>query len=437
MSQTPTCWCGNPSLVRFNDDYLRCAVCETLVTGREAAQPDPVIKDDDADFYGRNYWFKHQEQDLGFANIETRARTDLPERCQHWLRTILRYKLPPARTLELGCAHGGFVAMLRMAGFDSTGLELSPAIVDFARRTFDVPMLVGPIEQQTIAPASLDLIAMMDVMEHLPDPVGTLACCAKLLKSDGILLAQTPRYPEGKSYEQMLAENDPFLEQLKPEEHLYLCSEKSAREIFSRIGLNYVVAEPAMFGGYDMFLFASPSLAKARTDDQLEKALLGSAHGRMTLCWLDMDRERKKARDTATEIDADRGRRLEQIRTLTAQVETLRMRVAEIEADRGKRLEQIESLSAQLQEIDADRALRLTDVETLSAQVLDLQSLAAVIDADRGRRLEQIHALTQEVGLLHGQVAEIEADRGKRLDQIQSLTADVHRLQSLIQEIEA
>ena len=115
MSQTPICWCGNASLVRFNDDYFRCAACETLVTGREAAQPDPVIKDDDADFYGRNYWFKHQEQDLGFANIETRARTDLPERCQHWLRTILRFKLPPCARSNWDVAHGGFVAMLRVA----------------------------------------------------------------------------------------------------------------------------------------------------------------------------------------------------------------------------------------------------------------------------------------------------------------------------------
>ena len=50
-----------------------------------------------------------------------------------------------------------------------------------------------------------------------------------------------------------------FLSNLSPRSDLYLFSEKSARQLFNRIGLNYVVSEPAMFGGYDMFLFASPS----------------------------------------------------------------------------------------------------------------------------------------------------------------------------------
>ncbi|HWE03023.1 MAG TPA: methyltransferase domain-containing protein [Tepidisphaeraceae bacterium] len=451
MTKTPTCWCGNASFARFNDEYWRCAQCETLVTAREAAQPDPMIKDDDADFYGRNYWFKHQEQDLGFANIETRARTDLPERCQHWLRTLLRYKLPPARTLELGCAHGGFVAMLRTAGFDSSGLELSPAIVDFARRTFDVPMLEGPIERQDIPAATLDVIAMMDVMEHLPDPVGTLSCCAKLLKPDGILLAQTPRYPEGKSYEEMLAENDPFLEQLKPQEHLYLFSERSARELFGRIGLDHFATEPAMFGGYDMYLFVSPAPLKGKTDGEVEQALLASARGRMTLCWLDMEHDRRKLRDALGDIEADRAKRLDDIKTLTAQLEDSWARVAEIDADRARRLERMQLLAAQVDEIEADRAMRLERIESLTAQVNEIEAdrgkrLETIVtltaqlgeaEADRENHLGQIETLTAQVGDLHRAVAEIEADRAERLAQIESLTAEVIRLRASIVEIEA
>jgi SAM-dependent methyltransferase len=131
------------------------------------------------------------ENDLGFANIYQRARTDLSERGLHWLKTLLKYRVPPGRVLELGSAHGGFVAALKWAGFDSSGLELSPAIAQIARILFDVRMLVGPVEDQKIPSGSLDVIALMDVLEHLPDPVATMRHCIDLLTPDGFLLVHT------------------------------------------------------------------------------------------------------------------------------------------------------------------------------------------------------------------------------------------------------
>lgn len=71
---------------------------------------------------------------------------------------------------------------------------MSAWVVEFARRRFNVPMLFGPVEGQQIAPGSLDLIALMDVLEHLPDPAGTMLHCLSLLRPDGVLMIQTPRY---------------------------------------------------------------------------------------------------------------------------------------------------------------------------------------------------------------------------------------------------
>lgn len=361
MSQTLGCWCGNAQLEKFNDDYNRCPACETLVTARTPAQPVPVVTNDEDDFYGRNYWFKHQEQDLGFGNIESRARTDLPERCQHWLQSLLRFKLPPARVLEMGCAHGGFVAMLRAAGYDSAGLELSPAIVDLARRTFDVPMYLGPLEQQSIEPGSLDVIAMMDVMEHLPDPLGTITRCGQLLKPDGVLVVQTPRYPEGKSYQAMLDTNDPFIEQLKSNEHIYLFSERSAAELFQRAGLGYCAKQPAMFAIYDMFLFASASPLAPRGDGDIDAVLLSSAQGRILLCELEKSREILRLRERIAVIDKDREERLSKIFALTAEVKRLHSQVEIIEADRADRLVNITTLTSEVRQLQS----RLSEFENL------------------------------------------------------------------------
>src|SRR5712692_5834582 len=102
ISHAPYCWCGNADLAPFSPVYLRCAACEMLVTVQIPESSFVQVTDDERDFYGREHWFSHQEKDLGFPNITVRARTDLAERCLHWLRTVLKYKLPPARILEVG-----------------------------------------------------------------------------------------------------------------------------------------------------------------------------------------------------------------------------------------------------------------------------------------------------------------------------------------------
>ena len=235
MSQNPSCWCGNSRLEAFSSDYLRCAVCETLVVAKMPGPEDLLVRDDSRDFYGRHY-FTHMAEEHGLPPLEERTRTDLPERCVFWLKTFLKYRLPPARILELGSAHGGFVALLRWAGFDATGLDLSPWLSDFARATFDVPVLVGPVESQDIASGSLDAVVLMDVLEHLGNPEATLSRCLSLLQPDGIFFLQTPQYREGKSLQEMEQENDPFLSMLKPDQHLYLFSKSSLTLLFQRLG---------------------------------------------------------------------------------------------------------------------------------------------------------------------------------------------------------
>ncbi|NEO94351.1 MAG: class I SAM-dependent methyltransferase, partial [Moorea sp. SIO3G5] len=128
MTQTlrHICWCGNTELTEFSPDYFVCYQCGTLVSKTGLRTEQIRVQDDNHDFYGKEYWLSHQTEHYGFPDIRQRARQDLPERCLHWLRTLMAYKLPPAKVLELGCAHGGFVAMMGWAGFEAMGLELSP-----------------------------------------------------------------------------------------------------------------------------------------------------------------------------------------------------------------------------------------------------------------------------------------------------------------------
>jgi SAM-dependent methyltransferase len=281
------CWCGNHDLLDFSADYARCAACETLVFTGDRSAFDPRVRNDSEDFYGARYWDAHQRERSQYPDIHSRIRTDLPERCAYWLNALLQHRLPPARTLEIGSAHGGFVAMLRHAGFDATGLELSPAIVELARKTFGVQMLHGPIEDHALEPASFDVIALMDVLEHLPDPLATMRRCMSLLKEDGVLMIQTPCYPAGKTLAEIGASEPRFTIQLRPGEHLNLLSRRALGELFGRLGAPHVKFLQPIFWFYDMFALVSRKPIVEVTPAQRERAMSITTEGRMIQALLD------------------------------------------------------------------------------------------------------------------------------------------------------
>jgi 2-polyprenyl-3-methyl-5-hydroxy-6-metoxy-1,4-benzoquinol methylase len=286
------CWCGNVELLPFSPDYRKCLQCETLVLSRPVGPEKFRVFDDATDFYGEQYYKLFVQDKYGYPGLADRSRLDIPERCLHWLKTILKYKLPPGRTVELGCAHGGLVALMNWAGYEASGLELSPSIVKFAHETFDIPVRQGPIEEQQYQPGSLDAIVLMDVLEHFRDPFNTMRHCLSLLKDDGIIIIQTPRYPEHKSFSQLEKSNDTFLLQLKPDEHIYLFSQHSVATLFSMLGAKYIAFEPAIFAHYDMFLAISKRPFSVNSTENIEKSLLGGATSRLILALLDLDRLR-------------------------------------------------------------------------------------------------------------------------------------------------
>ena len=420
------------------------------------AMPQPeelLVRDDERDFYGKHY-FDTVAELHGLPPLDTRARADLPERCLHWLLGLLRYCSPPARVLELGSAHGGYVAMMRWAGFDATGLDLSPEIVAAARERFGVPVLKGPIESQDIEHESLDAIVLMDVLEHLGDPKETIRHCLQLLKPNGLIFLQTPRYREGKSLEQMARDDDPFLRMLTPDQHLYLFSRFSVKRFFRQLGVEHVVFEHAIFSAYDMALVASRIPPVSKTEKEVVADLESTPSGRLLLALYDLNLQYRDLTGRLQESEADRAVRLENIlkleKTLTEQatsraadvaahvaaVDDLTARLKDSEADRAVRLENILKLEKTLTEQAISRA---ADVAAQAAKINDLTTRLKDSEADRAVRLENIlkleKTLTEQaisraadvaaqaakINDLTTRLKESEADRAVRLENILKL----------------
>jgi SAM-dependent methyltransferase len=346
MNSTHPCWCGQTDLTDFSPEYFCCENCQTLVVRDWPPAERFDVIDDVSDFYGRSYYESHVIQDYGFPSLAERARNDLNERCMHWMRAVLKYRLPPARTLELGSAHGGFVALMRWAGFDAAGLELSPWLVEYAKSAFGARMLTGKIEKQELEPRSLDLILHFDILEHLPDPRSTMGRCMELLKPGGLMMVQTPCFPAGHIYDEMVRNKDPFLEQFKPSEHLYLFSKASIARLFSDVGAPFVYFEPAIFHHYDMCVVASPRECTPHSEAEATEALLRHPEGRIIQALLDANAQHKELARRCEELDADREARLQKLLKMDALYEDLARRYNEIEAEREAMLQVLLKMDA-------------------------------------------------------------------------------------------
>ena len=358
------CWCEESRLEPFSTHYLMCVACGTLVSQAHRTPDQAGAGDDAGDFYGREYWSSHQREHLGLPDIEDRARLDLPERCLYWLRTLLAYKLPPSHTLELGCSHGAFVSLLRYAGLDAVGLEVSRWVVDYAQRAFRIPVLSGPIEQQQLPAQSFDAVILNDVLEHLPDPRRTVRESVSLLKPDGVLLVQTPRYPDPKTYEDLLREEHVFLKMLLEDEHIYLFSERSLRHLLASLGCQTLTFKPALFP-YDMYTVAGRRELVESSRDEIVTALRTTPNARMVLALLDLDDQYRDLKERHAELTADRESHIQSLLKHQAQL-----------ADQQ---DTIADMTRSLQRLSADNEARLHIILQLQATTAELQGVVAEV----------------------------------------------------------
>ncbi len=107
---------------------------------------------------------------------------------------ILKQYKSSGDLLEIGSSVGYFSALAKDAGFNVTAIEYDRFCVDFMKSNFginaiqsqDPSAIMSKMDQQ------FDAICLWHSIEHIKDPWITLEACAKLLKSNGVLLIAAP-----------------------------------------------------------------------------------------------------------------------------------------------------------------------------------------------------------------------------------------------------
>ncbi len=107
-------------------------------------------------------------------------------------RRVERY-VRPGRLLDIGSGDGSFVHHMARHGWDATGIDPSPAALEFTRLTPNGGrFLQGSLEDFDGAPRSLDLVTMWQVLEHVGEPRPLLRRCRELLRPGGLFVASVP-----------------------------------------------------------------------------------------------------------------------------------------------------------------------------------------------------------------------------------------------------
>jgi SAM-dependent methyltransferase len=98
------------------------------------------------------------------------------------------------RVLDVGCGTGSHLDAARRLGWEAYGVEISPAASQIARETLGLAVVTGALEDAGYPDAHFDVVSLFHVLEHLPDPVGTLREVARVLRPGGLALLAVPNH---------------------------------------------------------------------------------------------------------------------------------------------------------------------------------------------------------------------------------------------------
>ena len=94
--------------------------------------------------------------------------------------------------LDLGCGRGELLWAAREAGWNTEGVDPSPAHLEWSRHNLGIEGRLGTIEEAGFPSEHFDAITMGGVIEHLYDPYATLCEVWRVLKPGGVFYFDAP-----------------------------------------------------------------------------------------------------------------------------------------------------------------------------------------------------------------------------------------------------
>ena len=178
----PCIACAEPMQLHLNVGHFEIYRCPTCGLGQTMLPPNFDV----SKIYDESY-FQGGQAD-GYADYQG-SRNELREEFRQVVRVLESAGHKSGRLLEIGCAYGFFLDEAARS-FEVSGVELA----DHARESCLARGLavVSSVEHPNVRGAApYDAVVMLDVIEHLPDPIQILRAVAQMMRPGGRIVLTT------------------------------------------------------------------------------------------------------------------------------------------------------------------------------------------------------------------------------------------------------
>ena len=98
------------------------------------------------------------------------------------------------KLIEVGSGLGYLLNFFKEDGWNVLGFEPNVGMCRYAESEFGIKIIPTILEKAELEDRSVDVVLMMQVLEHVSDPYSTLKEVYRILKPGGIFVMETPRY---------------------------------------------------------------------------------------------------------------------------------------------------------------------------------------------------------------------------------------------------
>lgn len=162
-------------------DYQRCRHCAVVFLN-----PAPS-----AEFLGKSY----DDSYYSYQDFEA------PKRWQVWLRTLIGYNpastgdpkfARPGRMLDIGCGSGAFLYKMKLAGWETHGVEIGARAAEIGNSKYQLNIQAGTMLTARLPEAYFDYIRLNHSFEHILNPREVLDRIHRHLAPHGLLFIGVP-----------------------------------------------------------------------------------------------------------------------------------------------------------------------------------------------------------------------------------------------------
>jgi 2-polyprenyl-3-methyl-5-hydroxy-6-metoxy-1,4-benzoquinol methylase len=189
-------------------------------------------------------YFLNEYLPLHLANREN----SLAERRAHIAAIRRLFLLPPhPRLLDVGCAMGSMLEEAKAAGWDPAGVETSEFAAKYAAEHTGCPVYAGTLEKAAFPSESFDVVTLMDVIEHVPEPAALIKEIFRVLRPGGVLFIVTPNF---SSFFVWLY--GPKAYGVWPEHHVVYFQPSTAQNLLRKSGFSRIITGSKDFYGHNL-----------------------------------------------------------------------------------------------------------------------------------------------------------------------------------------